>query len=96
MSALRHRFRVVLDGVPYEIVTSARDQAAVDIDADAIEAGDARARATATWQVLHAAMQRLDIPGVPGDLDKFVDLLDDLDDLDPDEAATPDPTRPAG
>lgn len=77
MSSLRKRFRITIDGEPHDIVTSARDFAALDFDGD-----DKAAMSTQTWAMLHAACMRLDVPGVPHDLDKFIDLLDEVDDLD--------------
>lgn len=87
MSTLRHRFRIVIDnGPPVDIVTSARDMAQIDtagvVDEDGTEVIGPGGRAMWTWQLLHAACLRLDVPGIPHDLDKFVDLLDEIDDLD--------------
>jgi hypothetical protein len=75
MSALRHRFRYVLDGEAHDIVTGARDVAtaqAMGLDNQVLM----------SYAVIHSAAIRLDIAGTPSDFDKFVDLLDDLDDLD--------------
>lgn len=77
MSSLRHRFRITVDGQPHDIVTSARDFAALDLDID-----EGRPSAAVTWQMLHAACIRLDVPGIPHDIDKFIDLLDEVEDLD--------------
>ena len=81
MSTLRHRFRYVLDGETHDIMTNARDMAAVQgvSPGDDVGVGEG---ATMTFAVIHAAALRLDIPGTPADLDKFIDLLDELDDLD--------------
>lgn len=80
MSSLRHPFRIVVDGTSHDIVTSARDFAAVNMDVD--EAGHSMASAAVTWTMLHAACMRLEVSGVPHDLDKFIDLLDEVIDLD--------------
>jgi hypothetical protein len=78
MSTFRKAFRLTVDGVPHDIVTSARDYAAIEV-AD----GDAPlSKAMTTWTMLHAACMRLEVPGIPHDVDKFIDLLDDIDDLD--------------
>jgi hypothetical protein len=74
MSTLRKRFRITIDEVPHDIVTSARDF--VDVDFENASAS------LATWTMLHAACLRLDVAGVPHDLDKFIDLLDNIEDLD--------------
>lgn len=77
MSNLRHGFRIVLDGTKYEIVTSARDLAAIDTADDANEAMQ-------TLRLLHAACVRLHID-VPPTWEEFADVLDDMTDLEPDE-----------
>lgn len=89
MSLLRHRFRVVVDGKPHNVTTSARDMANSQV-----EEGDLRDGGVwTTFRLVHAAMLRLDLP-VPTDLDTFVDLLDEVTDLDESDAeAEPDPTR---
>jgi len=92
MSTLRRPFRVVIDGEAHDLVTSARDMA--NVQGDPEELGGAMF----TFAMLHAACVRLDVPGVPHDLDKFVDLLDDIDALDGKPVAysePPDPTPPA-
>jgi hypothetical protein len=78
MSTLRKRFRITVDEVPHDIVTSARDYAALDLSG----AGEPVNQSMQTWAVLHSACMRLDVPGVPHDLDKFIDLLDEVEDLD--------------
>jgi hypothetical protein len=75
MSTFRHRYRIVVDDEPHDIVTSARDFAAVQMDSGANGAD-------MTYLLIHTACMRLDVPGIPSDLDKFVDLLDELEDLD--------------
>lgn len=77
MSALRKPFRVTVDGVPHDIVTSARDFAAIQL-----EDGQTLPGVMSTWAMLHAAMLRLGVPGIPSDLNAFVDLLDEIEDLD--------------
>jgi len=92
MSTFRRPFRIVVDGEPHEIVTSARDMATVTGDPQSLGG------AMFTYAMLHAACMRLDVPGVPHDLDKFIDLLDDIDTLDGKPlgfTGTPDPTPPA-
>jgi hypothetical protein len=99
MSTLRHRFRYVLDGESHDVMTNARDIAAVQGMVDeGSEDASAGMGAMMTYAVLHACALRLDIPGTPGDLNKFIDLLDELDDLDGIPAgvsgdALPDPTQ---
>jgi hypothetical protein len=87
MSNFRHHFIIVLDGVKHDIVTSARDVAAIDTEASPV---------IQSWQVLHAACLRLKVPGTPrGSWEDFADLLDDMTDLEPDLTAADamDPTR---
>lgn len=81
MSALRHRYRITVDGVPHDILTSARDMAGMDFGGVEGELNPMQ-----IWGLLHAACMRLEVPGVPHDLDKFIDLLDEIEDLEP---ATP-------
>lgn len=78
MSTLRHRFRYTLDGETHDIMTNARDMAAIQVDDEPSKASGA----LMTYALIHAAALRLDIAGTPGDFDKFIDLLDDIDDLD--------------
>jgi len=79
MSTFRRRFRVVVDGVPHDIVTNARDMANIEVDPTA--PGGLRG-ADMTFRLIHAALMRLGVAGIPTDYDAFVDVLDDLDDLD--------------
>jgi len=89
MSTLRHRFRVEVDGQPFEIQTTARDMANAETDEE--HAGGV----WTTFRLVHAAMLRLDLP-VPASLDAFVDVLDEVTALDADMAdAEPDPTHAA-
>lgn len=90
MSQLRHKFRIVVDGVEHEIRTSARDMAALNLN----EFKEDEADMMFAFQLVHAACMRLRIEGVPADIDEFVDVLDDFDDLEPDVAVQPsaDPT----
>lgn len=92
MSTLRRRYRVTVDGAAHDIVTSARDYAAIEVEPDA------RPGAEQTWAMLHAAFIRLEVPGIPHDLGKFVDLLDDVEDLDGVPVGVPaeNPTQPVG
>ena len=83
MSELRRRVRIVLDGTPYELTTSARDMASVQGDSDEMPSNPM----DFAFRLVHAAMIRLDMPGVPTDVDKFIDLIDDYTDLEPDTAA---------
>jgi hypothetical protein len=93
MSTLRHRYRLVLDGTKFEVVTSARDMAAAQIDPSNPNANFAEA----TFRLLHAACIRNNIPNIPSDWESFADLLDDVDDMEPGEDANlPDPTRSVG
>lgn len=78
MSSLRKAYRITVDGVPHDIVTSARDYAAIEVPDGEVRPSPAMQ----TWAVLHAACIRLEVPGIPHDVNKFVDLLDEVDDLD--------------
>ena len=70
MSNLRKHFRVAWDDGPLvDIVTNARDMAAAGEYADNPVIG--------TFALLHAALMRYG-HNVPPDLDKFVDVLDDM------------------
>lgn len=89
MSTLRHRFRLVVDGTKYEIVTSARDLAAAEIGPGAT-AGDL---ATGTFRLIHAACLRLELPGIPSEWEAFADVLDEVEDLEPDTEAEVNPTH---
>lgn len=92
MSTFRRPFRLVIDGEEHDLVTSARDMAAIQGDPQSLGG------AMFTFAMLHAACMRLDVPGVPHDFDKFIDLLDDIDALDgkPIAHSEPlDPTQPA-
>lgn len=89
MSALRHRFRIVVDEQQYEIQTTARDMANAESDDE--HAGGV----WTTFRLVHAAALRLDLP-VPVSLDEFVDVLDEVTALDADMAdVEPDPTHAA-
>lgn len=91
MSALRHRFRLVLDGTKYELATSARDMATAEIDPAKTNPQES------TFRLLHAACLRLEFPDIPSDWRDFADLIDDIDDLEPDEGGDDaDPTLEAG
>jgi hypothetical protein len=78
VSTLRKAYRITVDGEPHDIVTSARDFAMVEQPEDGTPANPG----LQTWALLHAACMRLEVSGVPHDLDKFIDLLDDVTDLD--------------
>ena len=78
MSQLRHRFRIVIDGVKHEIVTSARDMSAIDDP-------EKTPPAESTWRLIHAACIRLRLPDIPSSWEDFADRLDDMEDLEPDE-----------
>lgn len=91
MSTLRHRFRLIVDGTKYEIVTSARDLAAAEIGPGVdVENTD---MATATFRLLHAACVRLRLPDIPSDWESFTDLVDEVEDLEPDVGAEVNPTH---
>lgn len=93
-SMIRRRMRVTVDGVTHEIITSARDVAAMaNLQS---ESPSAEEQMLYGFGVAHAALMRLQTPDVPHDFDKFVDLLDNIEDLD--EAVPvgmPDPTKAA-
>lgn len=85
MSKIRHRYRLTIDGETHEVTTNAWDMLDMDPEGSPM---------LASMTVVHAACVRNQLP-VPADLHKFIELLDDLDDLEP-EAATPVvPTVPA-
>jgi len=93
MSALRHRYRLVIDGVKHEITTSARDMAAAEIDPTEPNSNVAEQ----TFRLLHAACIRSEIPGIPSDWESFADLIDDVDDLESEaEIAPVNPTHATG
>jgi hypothetical protein len=93
MSNLRKSFLIVVDGQEHKIMTTARDMAAVTVDPT--EVGGA----AFTFHLLHEACLRLEVPDIPPRFDDFVDLLDDLEDLDGKPVGVPaeglDPTRQA-
>ena len=92
MSQYRHLFRVTLDGSTHDVLTSAHDFA--QVQGDEAEGEPMRA----TFRLVHAAMVRLKVPGTPSELDRFMDLLDDIDDREPASATPtelPDPTQSA-
>jgi hypothetical protein len=77
VSQLRHRFRIVVDGTEYTIITSARDMAAAQVNEEEPNA------VNQTFRLLHAACLRLSLPNIPSSWEEFADVLDDLDDLEP-------------
>lgn len=91
-TVFRQRLRVTVDGHPHDLVTSARDYAAAQTGAE-----DDTPAVLITLGVLHAAMIRLGIDGVPSDFEEFTDLIDSFEELDGIPVASaglPDPTRP--
>ncbi len=78
MSQLRHRFRIVIDGTEYTIITSARDMAAAQVTEEDPNL------VNQTFRLLHAACLRLSLPNIPSNWEAFADVLDDLEDLEPD------------
>jgi hypothetical protein len=93
MSQFRHRWRVVVDGRELEVTTSARDMAALTID---LNGDQAMMDPTQVMRMIHAALIRTEVADIPNDVDAFLDLLDDMDDLEPGEGESVDPTpRPA-
>jgi hypothetical protein len=86
---------ITVDGESHHVVTSARDVASTahlpqETPYDQMIYG---------FAVAHAACIRLDVPGIPHDLDKFIDLLDNIEDQNPEVAnEMPNPTgaEPSG
>ena len=70
MSQFRALYRVTIDGVTHDVVTSAHDMA--DIPADDRRMGT-------MYAMVHRACVRLHVPGCPTDYDQFLDLLDAID-----------------
>jgi hypothetical protein len=90
MSSLRRHFRIVLDGRTVDLVSSARDIASAEEEG---LNGETKPMLYA-FAICHAAAIRLGVDGVPHDRDKFIDLMDDFEDLEPDARdATANPTR---
>lgn len=85
MSTFRHRFRLVIDGATYEVVTNAWDMLDVDPNGRPM---------MQTMTMVHAACIRNELP-VPHDLRKFIECLDDIDDLEAEVTQPTDPTVPA-
>lgn len=87
------KFNVYLTGRedPLEVQTTARDFAAVPLDAaNGIQPIDL------SYRAVHAALRRLEVEGVPASYDEFLDTcLDGFPDLLEGEPALLDPTRPA-
>lgn len=81
---------VTVDGETHNIVTSARDVASTS----GLPQDTPEQQMYYGFAVAHAALIRLETPNVPHDFDKFVDLLDMIEDLDSEvPSGMPDPTQ---
>jgi hypothetical protein len=89
MSQFRHKWRIVLDGEKYEVTTTARDMRAMQLD---LSTDEPSMSPVEVMLVIHAALLRTGADNVPSDPDEFLDLVDDIDDLEPTAAMTMDPT----
>lgn len=83
MSQLRRRWRVVVDDVEREIRTTAFDIAAIDENLP--DAG---------WRTIHHAMVRMDIDGIPTEYHDWLNVLDEVEDLETKTSSNG--TKPAG
>ena len=88
MSQYRKRYRVILDGQPHEVTTSARDFAQVE------QVGETAKPMDMVFQALHAALLRADVSGVPSSYPAFLDQLDDFTDLDSEDTSAAEPVSP--
>ena len=70
MSQFRSLYKVTIDGITHDVVTSAHDMA--DILPDDRRMGT-------MYAMVHRACVRLHVPGCPTDYDRFLDLLDGVD-----------------
>jgi len=89
-SNIRRHLSVTVDGETHHIVTSARDVASTA----AMKQDTPEEQMIYGFAVAHAAAMRLEVPGIPHDLDKFIDLLDNIEDQNPEVPNDmPDPTQ---
>ena len=70
MSQYRTHYRVTIDGVTHDVVTTAHDMAPMTPEDRTM--GDMLA-------MVHRACVRLHVPGCPVELDRFLELVDQLD-----------------
>lgn len=98
MSFYRQRWRIDLDGFdePVEVVTSARDSQSIVLTA--ID-GMPQMPMGMPLKIVHNALLRTEVPGIPRDHQRFLDIVLDANEIaDPvaEEGATDlDPTRSA-
>lgn len=102
MATFARRMRVILDGEPFDVTTKPADMLAAErmLAREKIPNPIETAPIQTQTRLLFAAVSRT-YPDHPAakDWPKFVELLDDFDDLDADAAETGeplDPTQPAG
>lgn len=89
MSQFRHKWRITWDDKTYDITTTARDLAAMQLSLDT----DGPVLSPVQMMlVFHRAMLRLEIEGIPSDPDAFLDKMDDFDDMEPGTPLVMDPT----
>ena len=98
MSFYRQRWRLVLDGFdePLEVLTSARDSQSIVLP---VSGGQPEMPMGMPLKIVHNALLRTETPGIPRDFQKFLDIVDDADeipDADAEEGAGElDPIPPA-
>jgi hypothetical protein len=92
VSQFRHRWRIILDGEKFEVTTTARDMRALQLD---LNSDEPTMSPVDVMLVVHAALIRTGAANVPSDPEEFLDLVDDLDDLEPGAMVVMDPTRTA-
>jgi hypothetical protein len=88
----RQRYRLELEGwpEPFEVATNARDTAALVIPIS--DDGRPEFPMGFVLEVVHNALTRQEVPGIPADLGAFMDLVIDVDEIG--QANGVDPTRP--
>ena len=98
MSFYRQRWRLALDGFdePVEVTTSARDSQSIVIPA---VDGQPQMPMGMPLKIVHNALMRNEVEGIPRDFQKFLDIVDDADEI-PDDAGAEavgdlDPTQSA-
>lgn len=90
----RQCYRLTLEGwpEPFEVRTNARDSAAMVIGID--DDGRPQLSMGFALEIVHNALLRQEVPGIPADRDAFMDLVIDADEIGPSENGL-DPTRAA-
>ena len=94
MSTYRQRWVVVFDGQKFEVTSNAWDARNVKVPMSS--KGEAEIPISMNWEVVHEALLRNHVEGIPERLKDFCMLLDDLTEI-PDDEGEPDeldPTQP--